>query len=130
DGMPVAAPDRAARVYAGSNTVVIARLCHHGRLAWQVQCPRRSHIHHRSTHRAAHAGNQQSDQTARPRNSLVRLSPSACHGYRSGVYKRTDMSGKASTNGSPPLLLHAFATFAVGGAQMRFATLANAFGDG
>jgi len=40
------------------------------------------------------------------------------------------MSGKASTNGSPPLLLHAFATFAVGGAQMRFATLANAFGDG
>jgi glycosyltransferase involved in cell wall biosynthesis len=40
------------------------------------------------------------------------------------------MSGKVSTNGSPPLLLHAFATFAVGGAQMRFATLANAFGDG
>ena len=39
------------------------------------------------------------------------------------------MSGKAFTNGSPPLLLHAFATFAVGGAQMRFATLANAFGD-
>jgi glycosyltransferase involved in cell wall biosynthesis len=40
-----------------------------------------------------------------------------------------DMSGTASTNGLPPLLLHAFSTFAVGGAQMRFATLANAFGD-
>jgi hypothetical protein len=39
------------------------------------------------------------------------------------------MSGKASHHGSPPLLLHAFPTFAVGGAQMRFVTLANAFGD-
>jgi glycosyltransferase involved in cell wall biosynthesis len=38
------------------------------------------------------------------------------------------MSGTASINGSAPLLLHAFATFAVGGAQMRFATLANALG--
>ena len=38
------------------------------------------------------------------------------------------MNGAASTNGSPPLLLHVFSTFAVGGAQMRFATLADAFG--
>ena len=28
----------------------------------------------------------------------------------------------------PPLLLHVFPTFAVGGAQMRFAALANHFG--
>ena len=29
---------------------------------------------------------------------------------------------------TPPLLLHVFPTFAIGGAQMRFATLANSFG--
>ena len=34
--------------------------------------------------------------------------------------------GEAS--GAAPLLLHVFSTFAVGGAQMRFATLANHFG--
>jgi glycosyltransferase involved in cell wall biosynthesis len=129
DGMPVGAPDCADRVYAGGNTVVIARLCHHGRLARQLQCSPRSRIDHRGTRRVDHAGDKRGVQAARPRNSPVRLSPSACHGRRGSVYNRTDMSGKASTNGSPPLLLHAFATFAVGGAQMRFATLANAFGD-
>jgi glycosyltransferase involved in cell wall biosynthesis len=37
--------------------------------------------------------------------------------------------GGALTGSAPPLLLHVFPTFAVGGAQARFATLANGFGD-
>jgi glycosyltransferase involved in cell wall biosynthesis len=36
--------------------------------------------------------------------------------------------GAGGVNGTPPLLLHVFSSFAVGGQQMRFAALAGAFG--
>jgi glycosyltransferase involved in cell wall biosynthesis len=39
-------------------------------------------------------------------------------------------TAQAGHAGSAPLVLHAFPTFAVGGAQVRFAAIANHFGDG